>query len=82
MQYDAVIIGAGAAGLACAKVLQDNNLSYTVLESSNQPGGRIRTDVVDGFQLDHGFQVLQTGYPDVGQYLNLQALQLKNFQLG
>jgi len=82
MQYDAVIIGAGAAGLACAKVLQDNNLSYTVLESSNQPGGRIRTDVVDGFQLDHGFQVLQTGYPDVGQYLNLQGLQLKKFPAG
>jgi len=82
MQYDAVIIGAGAAGLACARVLEQNNLSYTVIESHNQPGGRIKTDVVDGFQLDRGFQVLQTGYPDVGQYLSLKELQLKKFPAG
>ena len=82
MQYDAVIIGAGAAGLACARVFEQNKLSYTVLESGNQVGGRIQTDVVNGFQLDHGFQVLQTGYPDVGQYLNLKELQLKKFPAG
>lgn len=82
MQYDAVVIGAGAAGLACAKVLQENKLSYTILESSEQIGGRIQTDVVDGFQLDHGFQVLQTGYPDIDQFLNLTDLQLNTFPAG
>ncbi len=67
MQYDAIIIGAGVAGLACAKALEEKQLSYTVLESATRPGGRIRTDVVDGYLLDHGFQVTQTGYPDIAQ---------------
>ncbi|MGB3212899.1 MAG: NAD(P)/FAD-dependent oxidoreductase [Desulforhopalus sp.] len=82
MQYDAVIIGAGVAGLACAKVFEQNKLSYLLLEAGNQPGGRVRTDMVDGFQLDHGFQVLQTGYPDVTQYLQLEELQLQKFPAG
>jgi phytoene dehydrogenase-like protein len=82
MQYDAVIIGAGIAGLACAKVVQQSGRSHTILESGNHLGGRIQTDVVDGFQLDHGFQVVQTGYSDIGQYLNLEELQLKKFPAG
>ncbi|WP_163339432.1 NAD(P)/FAD-dependent oxidoreductase [Desulfopila sp. IMCC35008] len=82
MQYDAVIVGAGVAGLACARVLEENQLSYTLLESSDQVGGRIRTDNVDGFTLDHGFQVLQTGYPDLSHYLNLKELDLQKFPAG
>ena len=82
MQYDAVIIGAGIAGLACAQVVQQSGRSYTILESGNHLGGRIQTDVVDGFQLDHGFQVVQTGYSDIGQYLHLKELQLKKFPAG
>lgn len=82
MQYDVIIVGAGVAGLACAKVLEENRVSYTVLEAGSRPGGRIKTDVVDGFQLDHGFQVLQTGYPDVSRYLDLTALQLHKFPAG
>jgi phytoene dehydrogenase-like protein len=82
MQYDAIIIGAGVAGLACAKVLEEQQLSYTVLESGTRPGGRIQTDAVDGYLLDHGFQVIQTGYPDIAQYLNLKELQLNKFPAG
>lgn len=82
MRYDAVIIGAGAAGLACAKVLQQNKLSCTVVESGKQLRGRIQTDLVDRLQLDYGFQVLQAGYPDIAQYLNLKELQLKRFPAG
>lgn len=82
MQYDAIIIGAGVAGLACAKVFEEQNLSYIILESGARPGGRVQTDVVDGYLLDHGFQVLQTGYPDIAQYLNLEELQLNKFPAG
>lgn len=39
MKYDVVIVGAGVAGLACARVLEQKNLSYTILEASNQIGG-------------------------------------------
>lgn len=82
MQYDAIIIGAGVAGLACAKVLEEKQLSYTILESGPRAGGRIQTDAVDGYLLDHGFQVIQTGYPDIAQYLNLKELQLNKFPAG
>ena len=80
--HDVVIIGAGLAGLSCARVLQEHGIDFTLLEKADRPGGRIKTDRVDGYQLDHGFQVLQTGYPDISKYLNLPALRLSSFPSG
>lgn len=82
MKYDVVIVGAGVAGLACARVLQQKNLSYTILEASNQIGGRIQTDIMDGFRLDRGFQVVQTGYPDIAEFIDIDRLQLRKFPAG
>jgi hypothetical protein len=45
-------------------------------------GGRIKTETVDGFQLDHGFQVLQTGYPEASKTLDFKKLKLKKFPAG
>ena len=56
-KVDVVIIGAGLAGLACARKLQSAGIEVVVLESSEKPGGRIQSDKVDGFILDHGFQI-------------------------
>lgn len=58
-----IVIGAGVAGLTAAKRLADAGQSVTILESSDGVGGRIRSDVVDGFILDRGFQVFIEGYP-------------------
>ncbi len=82
MQYDVVIVGAGLSGLSCALTLQKQKLSFIVLESGERPGGRIQTDLKDGFQLDHGFQVLQTGYPEAGRMLEIQDLNLQRFPAG
>ena len=60
---DVVVVGAGLAGLACATTLLRAGLDVVVVEASDAVGGRVRTDVVDGFRLDRGFQVLNTGYP-------------------
>jgi phytoene dehydrogenase-like protein len=80
--HEVVIIGAGLAGLSCARVLHEHGIGFTLLEKTDRPGGRIKTDLVAGYLLDHGFQVLQTGYPDISNYLNLQELKLSSFPSG
>ena len=82
MSERVVIIGGGVAGLACAQTLQEHNREYIVLEASDRPGGRVQTDVVDGYRLDHGFQVLQTGYPELTPFLDLEDLRLQSFPSG
>lgn len=79
---DVVIIGAGLAGLAAAKVLHGAGRDVVIVEASDDVGGRVRTDVVDGFRLDRGFQVLLTAYPEATAQLDLDALQLRRFEPG
>jgi hypothetical protein len=55
---EVVIVGGGAAGLACATRLAAAGIrDMVLLEAGDEVGGRIRTDLVDGFLLDRGFQV-------------------------
>jgi phytoene dehydrogenase-like protein len=77
-----VVVGAGLAGLCCARTLVRNGVDVVLLEAQNDVGGRVRTDVVDGFRLDRGFQVLQTAYPEARQQLDYSTLHLKNFEPG
>ncbi|MCA1958210.1 MAG: FAD-dependent oxidoreductase [Nitrospira sp.] len=77
-----LIIGAGLAGLACARRLTQAGVACTVLEASDGAGGRVRTDRVDGFLLDRGFQVFLTGYPEARQTLDYASLDLKPFHPG
>src|ERR1700686_4930560 len=76
---DVLIVGAGLAGLCCARELQAKGVSFQILEASNGIGGRVRTDEVDGFLLDRGFQVLLTSYPEARRLLDYKALDLKPF---
>jgi phytoene dehydrogenase-like protein len=77
-----VIIGAGIAGLTCAKYLKDKGIEATILEASFGVGGRVRTDIVDGFKLDRGFQVLLTSYPEARKLLNYNDLRFKKLPSG
>ena len=79
---DAIIIGAGLAGLSCAIALEAAGMTVTLLEASDAPGGRVRTDIVEGFRLDRGFQVLLTAYPEAKRVLDTRALQLHKFEPG
>lgn len=81
-QPPVVIIGAGLAGLCCARQLVRRGLDVQVLEAGDAVGGRVRTDLVDGFRLDRGFQVLQTAYPEAQQQLDYTALRLYRFRPG
>lgn len=77
-----VIVGAGVAGLCCAIHLQERGVPVTVLEADDEVGGRVRTDEVNGFLLDRGFQVLLTAYPEARAMLDLDALWLGSFAPG
>lgn len=78
-----LIVGAGLAGLTCAKVLTEAGHDVRIIEASDAIGGRVRTDAsADGFLLDRGFQVLFTAYPAAQRHLDLAALKLKPFLPG
>ncbi|TVQ52457.1 MAG: FAD-dependent oxidoreductase [Phycisphaerales bacterium] len=79
---DVIIIGGGLAGLSCARLLEQHGISFLLLEASDDFGGRVRTDFVDGFRLDRGFQVLLTAYPETQRVLDYDALDLRNFYPG
>lgn len=82
MTVDAIVVGAGLAGLAAARDLTTAGLQVAVLEASDAVGGRVRTDLVDGFRLDRGFQVLNTAYPAAAGLLDLDRLELRRFVKG
>src|SRR5882757_3561781 len=82
VMVDVAIVGAGLAGPCCAVRLEQAGLSVKLLEAEDAPGGRIRTDHLDGFRLDRGFQVLLTGYPEIVQHFDVKALRLRPFARG
>ena len=77
--HDVVVVGAGLAGLRAAQVLCRRGLDVVVLDAADRPGGRVATDVVDGFRCDRGFQVLNTSYPALRAAADLDALDLRAF---
>lgn len=79
---DVVIVGAGLAGLSAARHLSEAGHEVVILEASDRVGGRMRTDVVDGMRLDHGFQVYNPAYPQGRALLDHAALDLRPFIAG
>lgn len=77
-----IVVGAGLAGLTCAKVLAERGAGVSVFEASDGVGGRVRTDEREGFLLDRGFQVYFTAYPAARRHLDREALDLRAFDPG
>jgi phytoene dehydrogenase-like protein len=77
-----IIVGAGIAGLICARRLHRAGIPFQIIEGSDRIGGRVKTDQIDGFLLDHGFQVLQDAYPEARRQLDYDALDLRPYAPG
>jgi phytoene dehydrogenase-like protein len=77
-----IVVGAGLAGLTCAKVLSERGTEVVVFEAADGAGGRVRTDEKDGFLLDRGFQVYFTSYPVSSRHLDHAKLDLRDFDPG
>jgi phytoene dehydrogenase-like protein len=82
MTLPVAIVGAGLAGLGCARRLAQIGVPFRIFEASDAVGGRVRTDLVDGFRLDRGFQIFLPSYPEAKRVLDYDALNLKPFTRG
>jgi phytoene dehydrogenase-like protein len=82
VSVDVVIIGGGLAGLAAARRLDRAGVNWLLVEAADRIGGRVATDVVDGWRLDRGFQVLNTAYPRVPALVDIDALDMRYFTSG
>ena len=76
------VIGAGIAGIHCCSELIELGYHVELYEKSNEIGGRMKTDLIDGFQIDHGFHVLQTGYEFARKVIDYDKLDAKAFEPG
>ena len=79
---DVIIVGAGLAGLCASLHLVGAGQRVLLLEASDAVGGRVRTDYVDGLQLDRGFQLYNPAYPEAARMLDHAALELRPFVAG
>jgi phytoene dehydrogenase-like protein len=82
MKPTITIIGAGISGLTAAVYLHRKNYNVQIFEATDRVGGRIKTDTIDGFRLDRGFQVLLTDYPEAKALLDYEKLNLQRFLPG
>ncbi|GIF26285.1 phytoene dehydrogenase-like protein [Actinoplanes tereljensis] len=82
VEVDVVIVGGGLAGLAAARRLDRAGVEWLLVEGSDRIGGRVTTDIVDGWHLDRGFQVVNTAYPRIPALIDIDALDLRFFTSG
>lgn len=82
MSMDVAVIGAGVAGLVAARTVKEAGLEVLVLDAADRVGGRVRTDLVDGFKVDRGFQVINPAYPEIRRQVGVRELALAQFGRG
>ncbi|WP_234433302.1 NAD(P)/FAD-dependent oxidoreductase [Streptomyces sp. NRRL WC-3549] len=79
---DVVVIGAGIAGLTAAHQLISAGVETCVLEAAPRVGGRMATEDLDGFRLDHTGSLLSPADPELRAAPGLHGLALREFAPG
>ena len=69
-QADALVIGAGVSGLSAALALLKRGRNVLVLDESDQPGGVVGTDAVDGYLCERGPHTLVLQRPETAEALD------------
>ena len=69
------IIGAGISGLTAALYLKRANIPFEVFEKTAEVGGRMKSELVEGLIVDHGFQIFLTSYPEALSVVNYADLE-------
>ncbi|MEU4694922.1 NAD(P)/FAD-dependent oxidoreductase [Actinoplanes sp. NPDC023714] len=82
VEVDVVIVGGGLAGLSAARRLDRAGVEWLLVEASDRIGGRVATDVIDGWHLDRGFQTINTSYPRLAALVDVDALDMRYFTSG
>ena len=82
MSRTVAILGAGLAGLRCGSILHQAGYDVQIYDKANRIGGRMMTDEINGFLIDHGFHVMQTGYPTSQRAFDFEKLGAKAFEPG
>ena len=82
MSLKVIVVGAGLAGLNAAQILRANGYEVTVLEQHSRIGGRIATDLIDGYRCDHGFQVINPAYSELRRTELVEKLQIHPLSKG
>lgn len=79
---EVIIVGGGVAGISCARALHKRGIDFLLVEGSDSLGGRVRSDILDGFILDRGFQVFNSSYSETLSLLGELAPELNSFRSG
>ena len=82
MSLKVIVVGAGLAGLNAAQILRANGYEVTVLEQQSRIGGRVATDLIDGYRCDHGFQVINPAYSELRRTGLVEKLQIHPLSKG
>lgn len=82
MDSPVIIVGAGLAGLTCARHLCRAGIPVQIFEKDDRVGGRLKTEVKDGFRLDHGLQVYFEAYPAGRAELDYPGLDFRAYPSG